>query len=83
MNEQLEFYKDYQRELMKIAGKPKALSIISDGVYFIGSGSCDFLLNYYINPVLYKTYTPYQYSNILMQYYSDFIHVCFLTSSIL
>ncbi|KAI5388891.1 GDSL esterase/lipase At5g22810 [Lathyrus oleraceus] len=73
MNEQLEFFKDYQRELMKIAGKPKALSIISDGIYFIGSGSCDFLLNYYINPVRYNAYTPYQYSDILVQSYSDFI----------
>ncbi|CAK8576295.1 unnamed protein product [Lathyrus sativus] len=73
MNQQLEYYKDYQKELMKIAGKSDALSIISDGVYFIGSGSCDFLLNYYIYPWNYNVYTPYQYSDIMIQHYSDLI----------
>ncbi|XP_058768127.1 GDSL esterase/lipase At5g22810-like [Vicia villosa] len=73
MNEQLEFFKDYQRELIKVAGKPNALSIISGGVYLVGAGTGDFLLNYYINPLQYRVYTAYQFSDILVQSYSDFI----------
>lgn len=76
MSKQLEYYMMYQKELMKIAGQSTALYIISSGVYLVGAGSGDFILNYYINPLLQKAYTPYQFSDILVQRYSNFIQAC-------
>ncbi|OMO58263.1 Lipase, GDSL [Corchorus capsularis] len=73
LSKQLENYKEYQNKLVDIAGKSNASSIISGGVYLISSGSSDFLQNYYINPLLYKFYTPDQFSDILIESYADFI----------
>ena len=60
---------------MEIAGKSNASSIISGAIYLISAGSSDFVQNYYIDPFLYKAYTPDQFSDILIQSYTDFIQV--------
>ncbi|KAI6685257.1 hypothetical protein NL676_031170 [Syzygium grande] len=75
LTEQLKYYKEYQNKIMKIAPKYKAnvTAIISDGLYLISAGSSDFAQNYYINPLLYKVYTPDQFSDLLMHSYSIFI----------
>ncbi|KAL2485615.1 GDSL-like Lipase/Acylhydrolase superfamily protein [Abeliophyllum distichum] len=73
LSKQLEFYKDYQKKLVGVAGKSNASSIISGSVYLISSGSSDFVQNYYINPLLYKVYTTDQFSDILLQSYTKFI----------
>ncbi|KAK6235109.1 hypothetical protein SCA6_010446, partial [Theobroma cacao] len=73
LSKQLENYKEYQNKLVAIAGKSNASSIISGGIYLISSGSSDFLQNYYINPLLYKAYTPDQFSDILIESYAHFI----------
>lgn len=77
MTEQLKYYKEYQNKIVKIAAKYKAnvTAIISDGLYLVSSGSSDFAQNYYINPLLYKVYTPDQFSDLLMQSYSTFVKV--------
>ncbi|PPS03788.1 hypothetical protein GOBAR_AA16876 [Gossypium barbadense] len=73
LSKQLENYKQYQNKLVAIVGKSNASSIISDGIYLISSGSSDFLQNYYINPLLYKSYTPDQFSDVLIESYANFI----------
>ncbi|XP_071711432.1 GDSL esterase/lipase At5g22810-like [Rutidosis leptorrhynchoides] len=73
LSKQLGYYKKYQKKLVGIAGKSNATSIITGSVYFISSGSSDFVQNYYVNPLLYKVYTPYQFADILIQDYSHFI----------
>ncbi|KAK0606367.1 hypothetical protein LWI29_036925 [Acer saccharum] len=73
LSQQLEYYKECQNKLVRVAGKSNASSIISGAVYLISSGSSDFIQNYYINPLLYKAYTPDQFSDLLMQSYSIFI----------
>uniref|UniRef100_A0A6N2L4R8 GDSL esterase/lipase n=1 Tax=Salix viminalis TaxID=40686 RepID=A0A6N2L4R8_SALVM len=73
LSQQLENYKEYQNKIVGIAGKSNASSIISDSIYLISAGSSDFVQNYYINPLLYKVYTPDQFSDILIQSYTDFI----------
>lgn len=60
---------------MGIAGKANASSIISGAIYLISAGSSDFVQNYYINPLLYKVYTPDQFSNILINSFANFIQV--------
>ncbi|XP_039683812.1 GDSL esterase/lipase At5g22810 [Medicago truncatula] len=70
---QLEFYKDCQEELVKLIGKENATSIISGAAYLLVDGSGDFAQNYFINPILQNIYTPYQFSDVLMQEYYNFI----------
>nr|CAD1843120.1 unnamed protein product [Ananas comosus var. bracteatus] len=73
LSQQLYYYKQYQSKLAKVAGYSQASSIISGALYIVSSGSSDFLQNYYINPYLYKMYTPDQFSSILIGIYSKFI----------
>ena len=75
MSKQLEYYKEYQSKIVGIAGKANASSIISGAIYLISAGSSDFVQNYYINPLLYKSYTPDQFSDILIQSFANFIQV--------
>lgn len=75
LSKQLGYYKEYQKKLVGITGKSNATSIISGSVYLLSSGSSDFVQNYYVNPLLYKVYTPYEFSNILIEAYSHFIQV--------
>lgn len=58
---------------MEVAGQSNASSIISGAIYLVSAGNSDFIQNYYINPLLYKVYTADQFSDILMQCYSNFI----------
>jgi hypothetical protein len=58
-----------------VAGKTNASSIISGAIHLISAGSSDFVQNYYINPLLYKVYTPDQFTDILLQHYVIFIQV--------
>lgn len=90
LSKQLEYYKEYQSKLVGIAGNANASAIISGAVYLIGAGSSDFIQNYYINPLLYKVYTPDQFSDILIQSYVYFVQVinplqtyCFLSRILL
>lgn len=71
----MERYKEYQTKLVGIAGKSNASSIISTSIYFLSGGSSDFLQNYYINPLLYKVYTPDEFSDILMESFATFVQV--------
>ncbi|KAF8397784.1 hypothetical protein HHK36_016707 [Tetracentron sinense] len=73
LTQQLGYYKEYQTKVVKIVGKSKAISIFSGAVYIVSAGSSDFVQNYYINPLLYKAYTPDQFSDILIQSFSAFI----------
>ncbi|KAM7502215.1 hypothetical protein LguiB_001119 [Lonicera macranthoides] len=69
----VEYYKEYQTKLVGIAGKSNASTIISTSIYFLSSGSSDFLQNYYINPLLYEVYTPDEFSDILMESFATFV----------
>ncbi|KAK6926674.1 GDSL lipase/esterase [Dillenia turbinata] len=73
LSEQLEYYKEYQKRIVGIAGSSNASNIISGGIYLLSTGSSDFLQNYYIDPLLYKVYTPYQFSEFLIESYTTFI----------
>lgn len=73
LSQQLEYYKEYQGKLAKVAGSKKAASIIKDALYIVGAGSSDFLQNYYINPFLNKVYSPDEYSSFLVGEFSSFI----------
>lgn len=71
--QQLELYKDCQKELVKITGKTNATSIISGAAYILVAGAGDFAENYYIYHFLRKRYITNQFVDILMQCYASFI----------
>ncbi|KAL2243278.1 GDSL esterase/lipase APG [Sesamum indicum] len=73
LSQQLEYYKEYQGKLAKVAGSKKAASIIKDALYLVSAGSSDFIQNYYVNPFLNKAYTPDQYSSYLVSSFTSFV----------
>ena len=75
LSQQLEYYKEYQAKLTQVAGAQKAASILKDGLYLLSAGSSDFFQNYYVNPFLYKVYTPDQYSAYLVGIFTNFVKV--------
>lgn len=75
LSKQVLYYKEYQTKLVRIAGISNATSIISGSIHLLSSGASDFVQNYYVNPTLYKNYTPDQFSDILMQYYTTIVQV--------
>lgn len=75
LSQQLENYREYKNKLVDITGKSNASSRISRGIHLISAGSSDFLQNYYINPLLFTTYTPDTFSDILLNSYDHFIQV--------
>ncbi|KAL6574924.1 hypothetical protein OROMI_012209 [Orobanche minor] len=73
LQQQLVFYKDWQKRVVNLVGRAKANAIFSGGIHLISAGSSDFIQNYYINPILNTAFTPDQFSDILMRSYSTLI----------
>ncbi|KAL4272101.1 hypothetical protein GQ457_13G013090 [Hibiscus cannabinus] len=72
LNQQLNYYKEYQTKVVNMVGKAKANDIFSGAIHLLSAGSSDYIQNYYINPLV-RLYTPDQFSDILMRSYSTFI----------
>ncbi|KAJ4834818.1 hypothetical protein Tsubulata_043581 [Turnera subulata] len=75
--QQLNYYKEYQTKVVSMVGKAKANDIFSGAIHLLSAGSSDFIQNYYINPLLNTRYTPDQFSNVLMTYYTTFIQTLY------
>jgi hypothetical protein len=75
LSQQLEYFGEYRSKLAVVAGSSKAQSIVSDALYIICTGSNDFHLNFYINPVLLSTLTYDQYCDRLVVIFSNTIAV--------
>ncbi|XP_031121860.1 GDSL esterase/lipase At5g22810-like [Ipomoea triloba] len=73
LSTQLEYYKEYQKKVVKLVGKVNATSLINGSVHFVSAGSSDFLQNYFVNPLLFEAYTPDQFSDILIKSYAKFV----------
>ncbi|KAF7814207.1 GDSL esterase/lipase APG [Senna tora] len=73
LSQQLNYFKEYQSKLAKVAGSNKSASIIKDALYILSAGSSDFLQNYYVNPWINKAFTPEQYSSYLLGSFTSFI----------
>ncbi|XP_050384168.1 GDSL esterase/lipase APG [Argentina anserina] len=71
--QQLQYFKEYQGKLNKVAGSNKAATIIKGGLYLLSAGSSDFVQNYYVNPFVNKFYTPDQYGDTLVASFRKFI----------
>ena len=65
-SQQLEYFREYQSKLAAVAGSSQAKSIVTGSLYVISFGASDFVQNYYINPLLFKTQTVDQFSDRLV-----------------
>ncbi|XP_074559255.1 GDSL esterase/lipase APG-like [Curcuma longa] len=72
LSQQLEYFREYQSRLAQLAGGQTS-SIISDSLYVVSTGSSDFIQNYYVNPLLFKTQSPAQFAAFLVGIYANFI----------
>jgi hypothetical protein len=70
---QLEYYKDYQKNLSSYLGETKAKETISESVHLMSMGTNDFLENYYTMPGRASQYTPQQYQTFLAGIAENFI----------
>ncbi|KAK6942708.1 GDSL lipase/esterase [Dillenia turbinata] len=73
LTQQLQYYKEYQQKVVQMVGQTQANSIFSNGIHLLSAGSSDYIQNYYINPLLFRTYTPDQFSDMLMKSYVSFV----------
>lgn len=73
LTQQLNYYKEYQSKVVNMVGTEKANAIFSGAIHLLSAGSSDFIQNYYVNPLLYRTYSPQQFSDILITSFSNFI----------
>lgn len=73
LSQQLNYFKEYQGKLNKVAGSQKAASIIKGALYLLSAGSSDFVQNYYVNPWVNKAFTPDQYGSYLVESFNSFI----------
>ncbi|PWA82603.1 GDSL-like Lipase/Acylhydrolase superfamily protein [Artemisia annua] len=73
LQQQLQYYKEYQGKLVQVAGGSKAASIFKDALYLISAGNSDFAQNYYVNPFINKHYTPDQYGSYLVGIFQSFV----------
>uniref|UniRef100_A0ACD5ZT73 Uncharacterized protein n=1 Tax=Avena sativa TaxID=4498 RepID=A0ACD5ZT73_AVESA len=71
LSQQLDNFKEYTSKLAAVAGSSHAQSIISNSLYIISAGTTDFGLNYYINPLLFKTQTADQFSDRLIRIFNN------------
>ena len=74
LSQQLEYFKEYQSKLNKVAGNQKAASIIKGALYVLSAGNTD-IRDYYVNPLVNKHYTPDQYGSYLLGSFNSFVKV--------
>ncbi|XP_078432080.1 GDSL esterase/lipase APG-like [Wolffia australiana] len=72
LSQQLEYYKEYQSRLERVA-RENTSTIISEALYLVSTGSTDFAQNYYVNPLLNKVYTHDEFSSFIIGIFSKFI----------
>ncbi|KAL2933316.1 hypothetical protein RDABS01_016435 [Bienertia sinuspersici] len=75
LTQQLAYYKDYQGKVTKMVGSEKANGMFSGGIHILSAGSSDYIQSYYINPYIYRQYTPDQYGDLLMNSFTNFVQV--------
>ncbi|KAJ4809699.1 GDSL esterase/lipase APG [Rhynchospora pubera] len=73
LSQQLKYFKEYQSKLVQLVSRRKANSIIKGGLYVLGTGTGDFVQNYYINRKLRKLYSVNAFSDLLARELSKFI----------
>lgn len=70
---ELEYYKEYQKDLRSYLGDDKANEILGEALYLMSIGTNDFLENYYAFPGRSEEYSIEAYQNFLSRIAGNFI----------
>lgn len=70
---ELEYYKEYQKQLRDYLGNQKANLILSESLYLISLGTNDFLENYYLLPGRRLQFSVEDYQSFLVEIAGNFI----------
>lgn len=70
---EIEYYKEYQKQLRGYLGEEKANMVLTEALYLISLGTNDFLENYYVNPGKSLKYSVGDYQDFLVGIARDFI----------
>ncbi|KAF3453392.1 hypothetical protein FNV43_RR03832 [Rhamnella rubrinervis] len=70
---ELDYYKEYQKELRDYLGNDEANEVLSEALYLISLGTNDFLENYYVIPGRSSQYSIEDYQNFLSGIAGNFI----------
>ncbi|KAG0566258.1 hypothetical protein M758_7G046200 [Ceratodon purpureus] len=70
---QLEMFEGYKVKLAGVVGPAKASSIVSEALYFVSAGSNDYILNYFVNPVLQNRYSVSEFNALLLSRQTEFV----------
>lgn len=68
-------FEEYKVKLAGVVGPDKASSIVSEALYFVSAGSNDYILNYFVNPVLQNRYSVSEFNAVLLSRQTDFVKV--------
>lgn len=70
---ELEYYREYQKDLRGYLGDEKANEILGEALYLISIGTNDFLENYYVLPKRASEFSIEEYQNFLAGIAGNFI----------
>ena len=70
---ELEYYKEYQKQLRDYLGHQKANEVLSESLYLISLGTNDFLENYYLLPGRRLKFSVEEYQSFLVGIAGNFI----------
>ncbi|KAG6548484.1 hypothetical protein Mapa_009972 [Marchantia paleacea] len=70
---QVDQFKDYKKELISMVGQTQADYIISNALYVISTGTNDYILSYYVNPIAQEKYTIPTYQQLIRDTASVYI----------
>ncbi|XP_010683957.2 GDSL esterase/lipase At5g03820 [Beta vulgaris subsp. vulgaris] len=77
LTQQLGYYKEYQSKVTKMVGSERANKMFSGGIHILSAGASDYIQNYYINPYVYRQYSPDQYADLLMTSFTNFVQTLY------
>ncbi|GMN39306.1 hypothetical protein TIFTF001_008538 [Ficus carica] len=77
LTQQLNYYKEYQDKVVNMVGQAKANALFSGAIHLLSAGSSDFVQNYYVNPAINPYYTADQFSDILINSYTNFVQTLY------
>lgn len=64
-----------------MVGQAKANALFSGAIHLLSAGSSDFVQNYYVNPAINPYYTADQFSDILINSYTNFVQVSLMLNT--
>ncbi|KAF3324434.1 GDSL esterase/lipase [Carex littledalei] len=73
LTQQLQNYREYQSKVTGVAGKDKTSALVSGAIHLLSAGNSDYIQNYYISPLVYGSYTPDQFADLLVQNFNTFV----------